>query len=135
MPAGQFSTTFQGLADPTRRAILPRLAEEDATVTEPAKPFPVNLPAASRHLKVLERAGLIYRNRPAQFRPSSLRAEPLRPATARMETYREMWDRPWPRLDEHLRESRTDRAMTDSTPVQTAEQEITNARVFDAPRQ
>jgi DNA-binding transcriptional ArsR family regulator len=104
MPADQLSATFAALADPTRRAILARLAEGDATVTELAKPFPVSLPAISRHLKVLERAGLISRNRSAQSRPSSLRAEPLQEATTWIETYREMWQSRMDRLDEHLRE-------------------------------
>ena len=104
MPADQLSTTFAALADPTRRAILARLAEGNATVTELAKPFPVSLPAISRHLKVLERAGLISRDRSAQYRPSSLRAEPLQEASAWMETYREMWESRIDRLDEHLRE-------------------------------
>lgn len=102
MPADQLSATFSALADPTRRAILARLAEGEATVTELARPFPVSLPAISRHLKVLERAGLITRNRSAQSRPSSLRAEPLREATAWMETYRRMWEGRMDRLDEHL---------------------------------
>jgi DNA-binding transcriptional ArsR family regulator len=104
MPADQLSATFAALADPTRRAILARLAEGDATVTELAKPFPVSLPAISRHLKVLERAGLIARERSAQWRPSSLRAERLVEATAWMETCREMWESRMDRLDEHLRE-------------------------------
>jgi DNA-binding transcriptional ArsR family regulator len=103
MPSDQLSATFAALADPTRRAILARLAEGDATVTELAKPFPVSLPAISRHLKVLERAGLIARNRAAQWRPSSLRAETLDEATAWMETCREMWERRMARLDEHLK--------------------------------
>ena len=104
MPADQLSATFSALADPTRRAILARLAEGDATVSELAKPFPVSLPAISRHLKVLEGAGLISRNRSAQSRPSSLRAEPLREASAWIETYREMWESRMDRLDDHLRE-------------------------------
>jgi len=104
MPPDQLSATFAALADPTRRAILARLAEGEATVTELAKPFTVSLPAISRHLKVLERAGLISRNRSAQFRPSSLRAQPLREAAAWMETYRDMWESRMDRLDEHLRE-------------------------------
>jgi DNA-binding transcriptional ArsR family regulator len=103
MPADQLSATFAALADPTRRAILARLAEGDATVSELAKPFPMSLPAISRHLKVLERAGLIARTRSAQSRPSSLRTEPLREATAWMETYREMWESRMDRLHEHLR--------------------------------
>ena len=104
MATDQLSVTFAALADPTRRAILARLAEGEATVTELAKPFPVTLPAISRHLKVLERAGLISRNRSAQSRPSSLRPEPLREATAWIETYREMWESRVDRLEEHLRE-------------------------------
>jgi DNA-binding transcriptional ArsR family regulator len=104
MPADQLSATFAALADPTRRAIVARLAEGDATVTELAEPFPVSLPAISRHLKVLERAGLIARNRSAQFRPSSLRAEPLQEATVWIETYRETWESRMDRLDRHLAE-------------------------------
>jgi DNA-binding transcriptional ArsR family regulator len=104
MPPDQLSATFAALADPTRRAILARLAEGEATVSELAAPFPVSLPAISRHLKVLERAGLISRARAAQSRPSSLRAEPLREATAWMETYRAMWEGRMDRLDEHLRQ-------------------------------
>jgi DNA-binding transcriptional ArsR family regulator len=102
MPADQLSATFSALADPTRRAILTRLAEGEATVSELAKPFPVSLPAISRHLKVLERAGLISRDRSAQFRPSSLRAEPLERATSWMDTCREIWETRMDRLDEHL---------------------------------
>ncbi len=104
MRPDQLSATFAALADPTRRAILARLAEGDATVTELARPFPVSLPAISRHLKVLERAGLISRSRSAQSRPSSLRAEPLQEATAWMETYTAMWESRMDRLDEHLSE-------------------------------
>lgn len=103
MPTDQLSVTFSALADPTRRAILSRLAEGEATVTELAKPFPMSLPAVSRHLKVLERAGLISRNRSAQTRPSSIRAEPLQEATAWMETYRAIWEGRIDRLDEHLK--------------------------------
>jgi DNA-binding transcriptional ArsR family regulator len=104
MPTDQLSATFAALADPTRRAILARLAEGDATVTELAEPFPVSLPAISRHLKVLERAGLISRSRSAQSRPSSLRAEPLEEAGAWMETQREIWESRIDRLEKHLRE-------------------------------
>jgi DNA-binding transcriptional ArsR family regulator len=103
MPAADhLSVTFAALADPTRRAILARLAEGDATVNELAQPFPVSLPAISRHLKVLERAGLISRDRSAQWRPSALRAEPLQQATAWMETYRAIWEGRIERLDKHL---------------------------------
>jgi DNA-binding transcriptional ArsR family regulator len=104
MPADQLSATFAALADPTRRAILARLAEGDATVTELAEPFPVSLPAISRHLKVLEGAGLISRNRSAQSRPSSLRPEALKEATAWIDTRREIWESRMDRLDDHLKD-------------------------------
>ena len=104
MTADQLSATFAALADPTRRAIVARLAAGDATVTELARPFRISLPAISRHLKVLERAGLISRDRSAQFRPSSFRAEPLQEATAWMDTYRGIWESRMDRLDEHLRD-------------------------------
>jgi DNA-binding transcriptional ArsR family regulator len=103
MPADQLSATFAALSDPTRRAILARLAEGDATVTELAMPFPISLPAISRHLKVLERAGLIARNRSAQSRPSTLRTEALADATDWMDTCRAVWEGRVERLDEHLR--------------------------------
>jgi DNA-binding transcriptional ArsR family regulator len=104
MPTDQLSDTFAALADPTRRAILARLAEGDATVKELAAPFAVSLPAISRHLKVLERAGLIARGRTAQARPSSLRLEPLEQATEWMATRRATWERRMDRLDRHLEE-------------------------------
>jgi DNA-binding transcriptional ArsR family regulator len=103
VPDDPLNATFAALADPTRRAILARLAHGPATVTELSKPFPVSMPAISRHLKVLERAGLISRNRSAQSRPSRLRAEPLRQATAWMETYRQLWENRLDRLDAHLK--------------------------------
>jgi DNA-binding transcriptional ArsR family regulator len=99
----RLSTIFSALADPTRRAILARLAEGDATVTELAEPFSISLPAISRHLKVLEQAGLISRSRTAQWRSSTLEAEPLREATAWMEPYRKFWDANFDRLDAHLK--------------------------------
>src|ERR1700759_5594505 len=128
----RLSLIFSALADPTRRAILARLAEGEATVTELAEPFDISLPAISRHLKVLEKAGLISRSRLAQWRSSRLEAEPLRAATARvgplpraagwpqgppggreaeplreatawMERYRRLWDVNFPRLDAHLK--------------------------------
>jgi DNA-binding transcriptional ArsR family regulator len=104
MATDQLSVTFAALSDPTRRAIIARLVEGEATVTELAQPFPVSLPAISRHLKVLERAGLISRGRSAQSRPSSLRAEPLAEATAWMQTCQEMWEGRIGRLDAHLKE-------------------------------
>jgi DNA-binding transcriptional ArsR family regulator len=96
--------TFAALGDPTRMAILERLAEGDATVKELAEPFSVSLPAISRHLKVLERAGLITRGRTAQSRPSSLRVEALEQATMWMDARREMWEGRMDRLDRHLQQ-------------------------------
>lgn len=103
MTADRLSQIFAALADPTRRAILTRLAESEATVTELAEPFDISLPAVSRHLKVLEKAGLISRSRSAQWRTSRLEAEPLREATAWMERYRRFWDENLTRLDAHLK--------------------------------
>jgi DNA-binding transcriptional ArsR family regulator len=102
MPIDRLSIIFSALADPTRRAILARLKEGDATVSELAEPFSISLPAISRHLKVLEQSGLISRSRTAQWRSSSLQAEPLREATAWMEDYRQFWDANFERLDAHL---------------------------------
>lgn len=102
MPTDRLSSIFAALADPTRRAILVRLADGDATVTQLAEPFSISLPAISRHLKVLEHAGLISRSRTAQWRSSSLQVEPLREATAWMERYRQFWATNFDRLDAHL---------------------------------
>ena len=102
MTADQLSAVFGALADPTRRAILARLTEGDATVAELAAPFRVSQPAISRHLKVLEQAGLISRRRRATARLSHLEAEPLREATAWLARYREYWDERYDRLDELL---------------------------------
>jgi DNA-binding transcriptional ArsR family regulator len=99
----QLSGTFAALADPTRRAILARLARGEATVTELAEPFAVSLPAISKHLKVLERAGLIARSRNAQWRPCRLEAAPLKDATEWLAEYRRFWESGFDRLDEHLR--------------------------------
>ena len=109
MSTDQLSETFAALADPTRRAILARLVEGDATVRELAEPFSVSLPAISRHLKVLERAGLITRGRQAQSRPSSLRVEPLREATEWLARYQEYWDESYDRLDRLLAAQQDDR--------------------------
>ncbi|HEY8718686.1 metalloregulator ArsR/SmtB family transcription factor [Pengzhenrongella sp.] len=103
MATDRLSVIFAALADPTRRAILARLADGEANVSELAEPFTISLPAISRHLKVLERAGLISRSRTAQWRSSRLDAEPLREATAWMERYRQFWDTSFDRLDAHLR--------------------------------
>jgi DNA-binding transcriptional ArsR family regulator len=104
MPPDHLDQTFAALADPTRRAILARLASGEATVTELAEPFAISLPAISRHLKVLERAGLIARGREAQWRPRSLQAEPLKDAAAWLEQYRRFWEQSLDRLEEHLAE-------------------------------
>lgn len=98
----QLDTVFGALADPTRRAILARLVEGDLTVGELSAPFPVSQPAISRHLKVLEGAGLISRSRRATARLSHLEAEPLREATAWLARYQEFWDKSYERLDELL---------------------------------
>jgi len=103
MPTDQLSLTFAALADPTRRSILTRLAEGEATVGELAEPLPMSLPAVSRHLKVLERAGLIARSRDAQWRPSQMQAEPLDEAVEWMESRKQTWEARMDRLDAHLR--------------------------------
>lgn len=99
--------TFAALADPTRRAILARLASGDATVTELAEPFAMSQPAISKHLKVLERAGLISRGHDAQRRPSRLEAEPLAAANEWLENYRQFWEASFQRLDALLEEMKT----------------------------
>ena len=104
MTVDQLSTTFAALADPTRRAILARLAEGEATVNQLAEPFPVTLQAVSKHLKVLERAGLIARGRSAQLRPSRLQGEALKEAADWLAHYRRFWEESFDRLDEHLHE-------------------------------
>jgi DNA-binding transcriptional ArsR family regulator len=104
MATDQLSRTFAALSDPTRRAILARLADGEATVTELAAPFEMSLPAVSKHLKVLERAGLIARGREAQWRPCRLEAAPLEDAADWLERYRLFWEGSFDRLDDHLRE-------------------------------
>jgi uncharacterized protein YndB with AHSA1/START domain/DNA-binding transcriptional ArsR family regulator len=154
MTDDRLSAIFAALADPTRRAILARLAEGDATVSELAEPFPISLPAISRHLKVLEQAGLISRSRSAQWRSSSLRVGGLQELIAWMEGNQAFWDARFDRLDAHL-----DRVMAEeadasakaaaqaapsaskttahpegaSMPTQ-ASQELVMTRVFNAPR-
>ena len=103
MPADQLSLTFAALADPTRRSILTRLAEGEATVSELAEPFPMSLPAISRHLKVLENAGLIVRSREAQWRPSRMQAEPLDEANEWIRSRKRTWQDRMDRLEAHLR--------------------------------
>ena len=102
MPADQLSTTFAALADPTRRAILARLAGGQATVTELSEPFEMSMPAISKHLKVLERAGLVARSRDAQWRPCRLEAAPLQDIAKWVERYRAMWEGRFDRLDAYL---------------------------------
>jgi DNA-binding transcriptional ArsR family regulator len=104
MAADHLSMTFGALADPTRRAILARLTKGETSVTELARPFDMTLPAISKHLKVLERAGLIARSRDAQWRPCRLRPQRLEEAADWVGRYREFWEQSFDRLDEHLRE-------------------------------
>ena len=100
----QLTNTFAALADPTRRAILARLASGETSVTELAEPFEMSLPAISKHLKVLERAGLIARGREAQWRPCRLEAGPLKNAAKWLEHYRRFWEQSFDRLEEYLRQ-------------------------------
>ena len=100
----QLSATFAALADPTRRAILARLCKGEAPVTELAAPFEMSLPAISKHLKVLERAGLIARGREAQWRPCRLQPRPLKGAADWLDEYRQFWEQSLDRLDDYLRE-------------------------------
>jgi DNA-binding transcriptional ArsR family regulator len=102
MTPDRLSNTFAALADPTRRAILARLASGQASVTELAAPFQMTMPAVSKHLKVLERAGLIARSRDAQWRPCRLEGERLRDVADWMEQYRRFWDESFDRLDDYL---------------------------------
>jgi DNA-binding transcriptional ArsR family regulator len=102
MAADQLSTMFAALADPTRRAILARLARGEASVNELAEPFPISLQAVSKHLKVLERAGLIERDRNAQLRPSRLHGEALKQVADWVDEYRVFWDESFDKLGEHL---------------------------------
>jgi DNA-binding transcriptional ArsR family regulator len=104
----RLDATFAALADPTRRAILARLASGEATVTELAAPFAMSQPAISKHLKVLERAGLVSRGRDAQRRPRRLEARPLKAATDWLESYRRLWDENFQRLDTLLDELKSE---------------------------
>ncbi|MBX9632488.1 MAG: metalloregulator ArsR/SmtB family transcription factor [Burkholderiales bacterium] len=103
MPSDPLSLTFAALADPTRRAILARLASGESTVTDLAAPFDMSLPAVTKHLKVLERAGLITRGRDAQWRPCRLEAGPLKNISDWVEHYRQFWERSFERLDAYLK--------------------------------
>jgi DNA-binding transcriptional ArsR family regulator len=108
MAADPLSATFAALADPTRREILARLAEGEATVNQLAAPFPMSVQAVSKHLKVLEHAGLITRGRTAQLRPSRLQGAPLREAVAWLERYRRFWGDSFDLLDARLRAATTE---------------------------
>ena len=100
----KLSATFAALADPTRRAILARLSHGESSVTELAEPFAMSLPAISKHLKVLEQAGLITRGREAQWRPCRLEPEALKPVDEWMETYRRLWGQRFDRMDDYLQQ-------------------------------
>ena len=104
MSPDRLSATFAALSDPTRRAILARLASSEASVTELAEPFKMSMPAISKHLKVLERAGLIARGREAQWRPCRIEPGPLKDVAGWLEHYRRFWDESFDRLDEYLSE-------------------------------
>lgn len=107
MALDQLSTTFAALGDPTRLAILARLSSGEASVTELAEPFDMTMPAISKHLKVLERAGLIARSRDAQYRPCHLELGPLKEVAEWIDEYRRFWEQSFDRLDEYLRELQT----------------------------
>lgn len=134
------SSTFAALADPTRRAILARLASGEASVTELAEPFAMSMPAVSKHLKVLERAGLVARGREAQWRPRRLDAAPLKEVARWLEDYSRFWGESLDRLDEFLRELKNQEvpAMAGSgsgAAAEPAERVLEIVRVFDAPRE
>ena len=109
MSPDRLSSTFAALADPTRRAILARLALGETSVTELAEPFEMSMPAISKHLKVLERAGLIARGREAQWRPCRLEAAPLKDVARWIEHYRRFWEQSFDRLDDYLRKLKKER--------------------------
>lgn len=113
MSPDQLTSTFAALADPTRRAILARLAEGETTATELAEPFDMSLPAVTKHLKVLERAGLITRSRDAQRRPCRLEAAPLKEATEWIAQYRQFWEERLDRLEGYLQNLQTEETRHD----------------------
>jgi DNA-binding transcriptional ArsR family regulator len=104
MPADRLTSTFAALADPTRRAILARLAKREMSVTELAEPFEMSLPGVSKHLKVLEKAGLISRGREAQWRPCRINAAPLKDVADWVDHYKKFWQESFDRLDEYLKQ-------------------------------
>jgi len=117
MSVDQLSATFAALADPTRRAILTRLADGEISVGELAQPFAMSLPAVTKHLNVLERAGLITRGRDAQWRPCRLRAEPLKNAASWIDHYRQHWEQRLDRLEDYLRTLQAETASIPRTPA------------------
>jgi len=128
-PGDQLSATFAALADPTRRAILARLSAGEASVTEIAAPFTMSLPAISKHLKVLRKAGLISRGRDAQWRPCRLEGGPLRDAAGWLESYRRFWEESFERLDKYLNEiQQQDRKKRDSQTKEIHKKENGNGR-------
>jgi len=116
LPPDPLSATFAALADPTRRAILARLASGESSVTEIARPFQMSLPAVSKHLKVLERAGLVARGRRAQWRPCRLSAGPLKEVDDWVERYRSLWEQRFDRLDDYLHELQDTEKSNDGEP-------------------
>ncbi|HWQ12602.1 MAG TPA: metalloregulator ArsR/SmtB family transcription factor [Roseiflexaceae bacterium] len=116
MTSDPLSTIFSALADPTRRAILARLAEGEASVKELAEPFAISPPAVTKHLKVLQRAGLITQGRQAQRRPCRLEAAPLKEVAAWLEDYRRLWDTNFDRLDAYLRDLQAKEEQRDHEP-------------------
>ena len=134
MQQDQLSETFAALADPTRRAILARLAEGEASVNELAEPFEISLPAVSRHLRVLEQAGLISRSRAAQSRPCKLEIETMKQARDWLETYKRFWTAGFDRMDDMLKDIQAKRAIAMTETDDVATEDLTIVRTFDAPR-
>ena len=124
MPADKLSATFAALADPTRRAILGRLAKGQSSVTELASPFKMTMPAISKHLKVLEKAGLIERGRDAQWRPCRLKAKPLEEAAGWIDQYRQFWEESFDRLEAYLQEIQSKDAAPPSDPPADSQEPI-----------
>ncbi|OKH31473.1 transcriptional regulator [[Phormidium ambiguum] IAM M-71] len=114
MSTDRLSVTLAALADPTRRAILAQLRQGEASVTELAQPFDMSLPAISKHLKVLERAGLIERSREAQWRPCQIKAEPLKEVADWLEQYRQFWEESFDRLDDYLQQLQAEENQQDN---------------------
>ena len=114
MSTDRLSVTLAALADPTRRAILAQLRQGEASVTELAQPFEMSLPAISKHLKVLERAGLIVKSREAQWRPCQIKAEPLKEVADWLEQYRQFWEESFDRLDDYLQQLQAEENQQDN---------------------